>query len=53
MFKEDVGEILNGHRIDEAKKYLHQAVLLLRDTENYNEVVDIINEAIRRMDDND
>lgn len=53
MYKEEVGEFLNRCWASEAKKYLQQAVLLLKDAGNYDEVVDIINEAIRRMDDND
>ncbi len=53
MYKEDIGDFLNGCRASEAKKYLQQAVLLLRDAGNYDEIIDIVNEAIERIDDND
>ncbi len=53
MYKEDVGEFLNRCRASEAKKYLQQAVLLLKDAGNYDEIVDIVNETIERIDDND
>lgn len=49
MYKDDIGYFLNRYKAGEAKKYLQQAIPLLIDVGNYDEVIDIIDEAIKRM----